>query len=405
MVKTSKTASTLEYASFKTASKGMIRNLILFFVASFSEGQLNKQFDGDAKECDHLKKVPISGYIHDTSPVKPSRNNYTYFNFKFQSTNGFCDGVCFDKSLYNQVKQKDETQKSVRLSNYSLKRSLQNSNDMTIVINKRTKIESISECPFDHQAPSKRFIKISEIDNISDFTLVSVIGKVHIRSEQSEVKVQERSVMKLDCNIADDTSAIKLTLWDKNIPLVQEGQVYEIVNARVRSFQGEKYLSSNFDTIITTVKSDVRNMIVVPQLMENEESLSLNTITVNRIAGVQEIQRYAVCNSCHRRLSNLQSDLSICDSCGLSQIKTAADETHFSVGVFIGGEHNVLLRVLQDQVESFIKLYNEQAESYNKINVENPTNSEIIAAFLAARELKITFNTKSKLVSSILYSK
>lgn len=405
MVKTSKTASTLEYASFKTASKGMIRNRILFFVASFSEGQLNKQFDGDAKECDHLKKVPISGYIHDTSPVKPSRNNYTYFNFKFQSANGFCDGVCFDKSLYNQVKQKDETQKSVRLSNYSLKRSLQNSNDMTIVINKRTKIESISECPFDHQAPSKRFIKISEIDNISDFTLVSVIGKVHIRSEQSEVKVQERSVMKLDCNIADDTSAIKLTLWDKNIPLVQEGQVYEIVNARVRSFQGEKYLSSNFDTIITTVKSDVRNMIVVPQLMENEESLSLNTITVNRIAGVQEIQRYAVCNSYRRRLSNLQSDLSTCDSCGLSQIKTAADQTHFSVGVFIGGEHNVLLRVLQDQVESFIKLYNEQAESYNKINVENPTNSEIIAAFLAARELKITFNTKSKLVSSILYSK
>ena len=405
MVKTSKTASTLEYASFKTVSKGMIRNLILFFVASFSEGQLNKQFDGDAKECDHLKKVPISGYIHDTSPVKPSRNNYTYFNFKFQSTNGFCDGVCFDKSLYNQVKQKDETQKSVRLSNYSLKRSLQNSNDMTIVINKRTKIESISECPFDHQAPSKRFIKISEINNISDFTLVSVIGKVHIRSEQSEVKVQEWSVMKLDCNIADDTSAIKLTLWDKNIPLVQEGQVYEIVNARVRSFQGEKYLSSNFDTIITTVKSDVRNMTVVPQLMENEESLSLNTITVNRIAGVQEIQRYAVCNSCHRRLSNLQSYLSTCDSCGLSQIKTAADQTHFSVGVFIGGEHNVLLRVLQDQVESFIKLYNEQAESYNKINVENPTNSEIIAAFLAARELKITFNTKSKLVSSILYSK
>lgn len=91
MVKTSKTASTLEYASFKTVSKGMIRNLILFFVASFSEGQLNKQFDGDAKECDHLKKVPISGYIHDTSPVKPSRNNYTYFNFKFQSANGFCD--------------------------------------------------------------------------------------------------------------------------------------------------------------------------------------------------------------------------------------------------------------------------------------------------------------------------
>ena len=327
-----------------------------------------------------------------------------YFNFKLQTANGFCDAVCFDKSLHHQVKQKDETQKSVRLSNYSLKRSLENNNDMTIVVNKRTKIENISECPFNYKAPIKQFKKISEIDSIPDFTLVSIIGKVHIRSEKIEVKVQERSVMKLDCNVADDTNAIKLTLWDKNIALVQEGQVYEIVNARVRSFQGEKYLSANFDTIITAVKFDVRNMTFVSQIMENEESLSLNTIIVNRIAGVKEIQRYSVCNSCRRRLSTLQSDLSICDFCGLSQIKTQLDQTHFSVGIFIGGEHNVLLRVLQDQVESFIKLYNEQAESYNKINLENSTNSDIITAFLTARELKITFNSKTKLVSSILYS-
>ena len=212
----------------------------------------------------------------------------------------------------------------------------------------------------------------STIFQISDFTLISIIGKVHIRSEQSEVKVQERSVMKLDCKIADNTSAIKLTLWGKNIPLVQEGQVYEIVNARVHSYQGEKYLSSNFDTIITiATESDAQNMRVVSPLMEDEESISEDTITVNRIGGVQEIQRYAVCNSCRRRLGNLQSDLSICDSCGLSQIKTAADQTHFSVGIFIGGVHNVLLRILQDQVESFIKLYNERAESHNKIDVES----------------------------------
>ena len=65
-------------------------------------------------------------------------------------------------------------------------------------------------------------------------------------------------------------------------------------------------------------------MRFVSQLMENEESISENTIIVSRIAGVQEIQRYAVCNSSRRKLGNLQSDLSVCDSCGLSQIKTAA---------------------------------------------------------------------------------
>ena len=81
------------------------------------------------------------------------------------------------------MKQKDEMQKSVRLSNYSLKRSLHNSNDMAIVVSKCTKIESISECPFDHKAPSKRFTKISEIDDISDVTIVSIVGKILIRTE------------------------------------------------------------------------------------------------------------------------------------------------------------------------------------------------------------------------------
>ena len=94
----------------------------------------------------------------------------------------------------------------------------------------------------------------------------------------------------------------------------------------VKGFYLSKLLSVT-STIITAVKSDVRNMTFVSQIMENEESLSLNTIIVNRIAGVQEIQRYSVCNSCRRRLSTLQSDLSICDFCGLSQIKTIRSNT------------------------------------------------------------------------------
>ena len=146
----------MKHPSFKTTTKGMIRNFISFFIASSTQCQ-NEHFDGDVKETDHLKKIPISGYIHDTSPVKPSRNNYMYFNFKFQTANGFCDAMCFDKSLHNQVKQKEETQKSVRLSNYSLKRSLENNNDMAIVVNKRTKIENTSECPFNYKTPLKQF--------------------------------------------------------------------------------------------------------------------------------------------------------------------------------------------------------------------------------------------------------
>ena len=82
MVKRSKAATTLKHLGFKTANERMRRNLLILFfsfVASTSKCQ-NKELDEDEKGCDHLKKVPICGYVHDTSPVKPSRSNYTYFN-------------------------------------------------------------------------------------------------------------------------------------------------------------------------------------------------------------------------------------------------------------------------------------------------------------------------------------
>ena len=66
--------------------------------------------------------------------------------------------------------------------------------NVAIVVNNRTKTEGVSQRPFDHEVPPKRFTKIIEIDNILEFTLVSIIGKVHIRSEKSEVIFQKKSL-------------------------------------------------------------------------------------------------------------------------------------------------------------------------------------------------------------------
>ena len=61
---------------------------------------------------------------------------------------------------------------------------------MAIVVNNRTKTEGVSQRPFDHEVPPKRFTKIIEIDNILEFTLVSIIGKV--QSDQRRAKLYFR---------------------------------------------------------------------------------------------------------------------------------------------------------------------------------------------------------------------
>lgn len=72
--------------------------------------------------------------------------------------------------------------------------------------------------------------------------------------KKTEISVQGLPVMKLDCNIGDDTGVIKLTLSDRNIPLVQEGHVYQFLDVRVRTFQNEKYLSPSFKEYSTAEK-------------------------------------------------------------------------------------------------------------------------------------------------------
>lgn len=113
-------------------------------VSLLSTASTNKNEQGKSylkkKETDHLKQVPLCGYIHGTSTVRPSAKNYTYFNFKFQTANGFLDAVCYERSLHDEIKQKQETQKAIKISNYTLKRSLHDSNDMSICISKRSKI-------------------------------------------------------------------------------------------------------------------------------------------------------------------------------------------------------------------------------------------------------------------------
>lgn len=348
-------------------------------------------------ECDHEKKMPLVGYIHETTKLKQSRNNYSYFNFKFQAHYGLCEGVCFEKSLYKQILQKEEMQKSVRLTNYSLKRSLQNSDQSVIVVNKRTKIENSPECSFEHVSPPVIFKKIQEIKELPDFSLVTFLAKAHIFTEVTEVNVQDRMLKKVEGKAGDETGAIKMTVWEKMIDVVKEGGTYQFSNARVRSFGGDKYISVGIDSVVS--ESSIR-VSAVDNLMEEERLFPEKTVFASKIIGVQDIQRYALCRVCRKKLGELESDICVCEICGLNQLVAPSDKKHVSVGICVDSDANVL-KLMQDEFQILIKYFNKDKDASSSLDLSDCRDSDIIRALLSLRNIKLVYNTKTKVVRSV----
>ena len=152
---------------------------------------------------------------------------------------------------------KQENEEAILVSNYSLKRSFQTETDYSVVINKRTKIDTVAKCPFKFERiPEIPVTKIKEVQKLPDYTVVSLYGKIDCSAAPEEVKLTGRSLTKQDCFIADDSDVIKLTLWEKQISAVENGKTYRIDNGRVRTYQGEKYVTLNTDSTVTITKDE-----------------------------------------------------------------------------------------------------------------------------------------------------
>jgi len=51
---------------------------------------------------------------------------------------------------------------------------------------------------------------------------------------------------KQDTTIADATASTRLTLWESDIGLLEQGESYQLTKVMVRTFQGQPYLSYPF---------------------------------------------------------------------------------------------------------------------------------------------------------------
>lgn len=147
----------------------------------------------------------------------------------------------------------------MKISNYNLKRNAR-TNESEIYINKRTKLydPDANEVHFDiYASPQPQLVPVTNIMDIlpSDKTKypVSVVGKVNYHGPVETIMTKGKFLQKQEATITDDTTSVRLVLWEKDINKVTDDSSYKLQKVMVRVDSDKKYLTLNTSSIISQI--------------------------------------------------------------------------------------------------------------------------------------------------------
>ena len=174
-----------------------------------------------------------------TKMQDPKRGKKRYFHAKISDGSKKMRLVGFNEDHQKQLTSY-ETQKSpIRIKECYIQRSSY-SGDLEIKLNDTSVIEK-SPTKFKIPSPPPTdFTAVSTISNLCSSDRVDVKIKVLKTTEPVEVSTGKQ---KQDIVIADKSAAIKLTLWEADIGMLEETQSYKLRQMMVRTFNDVKLLS------------------------------------------------------------------------------------------------------------------------------------------------------------------
>ena len=257
---------------------------------------------------------PLIAYVQSLSPVKRSKKgSLLYFNLKLQSASATHPAVCFSRSKRSFLDDRAATKTALKLERYNI-----SEDGRTIFINDMTKLSSpaTSEYNFqftDIQKTGNSTLQ-SMLQNAADMDIVDVTAKVVYKDNEPQI-VGASKLKKSNCHIADQTTQLKLILWENNIDEVNVEEVYSFKQLRLRRDGQTTVLNTTVDTVIEKkLDSNLQQLVVEGATPEEESELN---IKVDSIYSIEELSRFKQCLHCNKKIKQVTASTIVkCDHCG-----------------------------------------------------------------------------------------
>jgi len=205
-------------------------------------------------------------------------------------------------------------------------------NDLIEVhIGRKSTIRKEENPPFDLSDEAVNTSSVNEVkvsDLSSQHKNLRVIGKILQKSDVREVNFKNDNSTHQVCNalFADETGTISLSVWDNDIPLIQEGKTYCIENGYVSTFRGSIQLNVGKFGMIKEINKIIKRINRKNNLSEQIQEIKRKAIvdiedneTLELFGTIVSLQEkkpiYDSCPNCKKKVRFENSEWN-CKKCG-----------------------------------------------------------------------------------------
>lgn len=337
----------------------------------------------------------LVGYIKNVSPTKVSSKGSEYFSFQLQQKDRFTKAVCFQPKKHKlTVQAKAESATPCKLTKYAPHATEEN----VIWVNSNTEIHDALETTVDFSSEdlADHPSLISTTQDLNDIQVhqsVTVCGFISFGDNNPEPVPTKQDLIKREGIFIDQHGTIRITVWNEQTDSVQEG-FYQVQNARLRQYCGEKYLSSSTDT--TFNKIDDLPQISPDALQDARATLTIQAIPFEKLHSI-DINTYYSCVTCKKKVPfQCGSSMLRCPRC---QSRFLVENSTKTINARISikrGEEISWYTLFPSHLEGMLHHYNNKCGANEVLaTIDEDTLCNI---FLLQRGMEMKVNSKGNVV-------
>ncbi|KAL2076442.1 hypothetical protein ACEWY4_027970 [Coilia grayii] len=298
-----------------------------------------------------VEEGPITGDLHEVTPVKNSWRDDCYFDATMQACQGNYGRVlCFSPEKRAAFQQATVNKQSVKSMDAQKTTSSSKPGTFDVLVSSRSSAEAAEQLPFPWREPrTTEEVLIADVLALGPrqrqvgaiearLLLATANQMLPLNGVQSELRVFE---------ICDPTGQTALTLWDRQILSVQEGKSYRFTALSTRKEGDRTVLTGSPQTAITAVGDVSQPPSVRMPAVAGDQTV------VGQVTGVQIVVK----RRCHAGQESVvaRSSTHRCERCGMLQRTNAYVFTYCVVILARGNGEELSLTLTNSAVFHYVR--------------------------------------------------
>lgn len=377
--------------NYKFSNSSLLACFISFPVQS-TVRTMDQKMDQKIPEATTSEEKPdqIIGYIHNVSPIKEGK----FFDFQVQSKEKYLRGVCFAPAKRDLFQSVQDGSSPVKIKRFRID---QKSNTEDLLMGDNVEVQQLPTAPFPKVDIPSTF-DLAMLKTIAPGQLITVKAKVTALREAKTLQTSRGTLKMMEGQIVDPQGYSKIVFWEKFCDQVEEGTTYIFENIRVKKDSVTKQVYVNTaksGTTITATEPHANILALAPTFTVSDDSMTFSV--EGRVVGVLSTSMYihVACNKCNKKIQNddNSSDLITCNYCNMQQMADLCPTQYYAQLLF-------LTTTKKDKLT--LTLFNKVTSQLFSTGVFNPSKNDFVKVLLGLKDVVVTYNKRSKVVTNIL---